>query len=143
MGSYNISVFVSHSWSYSDHYDKLAEWIFKIKWNSNGTPIVISNNSVPKDDPIHFAPNQATLKAQIYRLIAASDVVVIPTGMYSTHSKWIKKELEGAAQYGIPVLAVNPWGQERKSMVVQKHAHHSVGWSKQSVINGVWKLYRK
>jgi len=61
--------------------------------------------------------------------------------MYANYSKWIKKELDGAEYYGKPVLAVNPWSQERKSSVVQQRATKPVGWNKQSVINEIWNLY--
>ena len=28
MSMYNVDVFISHSWTYSEHYEKLYEWIF-------------------------------------------------------------------------------------------------------------------
>ena len=61
-------------------------------------------------------------------------------GMYSTHSTWIERELEGAVYYKLPILAVNPWGQERKSSVVKNRANLEVGWNKKSVVDGIWSL---
>ena len=98
--------------------------------------------SVPKDDPIHNAPTVAALEAAIYNKIGRSHVIVIPTGMYSTHSKWIKKEIEGAKHYAKPILAVTPWGQERQSSVVLTNADAKVGWNKEPVITGLWNLFR-
>lgn len=137
---YNLTVFISHSWSYPGHYEKLAEWIFESPWQVDGTPIEFSDLSVPKDDPIHFAENDRQLRDAIFARIAQTHVVVIPTGMWATHSKWINKEIEGAGQYQRPILAVNPWGQERKSANVIEAASKTVGWTKEGVINGVWSL---
>ena len=36
------------------------------------------------------------LEAAILRRIDVSDIVVVPTGMYSSYSKWIGKEIKGA-----------------------------------------------
>lgn len=136
----SIPVFVSHSWSYPHHYDTIADWLFTNKWESNGIPVVFPDASVPKTNPIHYAPNEIALRDAIYQRIAASSVVVIPTGMYSSHSKWIQKEIDGANLLGKPILAVNPWGQERKCSVVVTASRLQVGWNKASVVNGVWRL---
>jgi hypothetical protein len=61
--------------------------------------------------------------------------------MYANYSKWIQKEIEGAKYYGKPILAVNPWGQERKSSTVQAAADRYVGWNSKSVAQGIWDLY--
>lgn len=46
---YNI--FISHSWTYSDTYDRLIDLL-------NSDPgFYYRNYSVPKDDPIHNAPD--------------------------------------------------------------------------------------
>lgn len=135
-----MNVFISHSWSYSGHYERLAEWIFEVAWSIDGQPIRFNNTSVPRDNPIHFAPNDATLQQAIYERIANSHVLVIPTGMYANHSKWIKKEIDGAKLYGKPIVAVDPWAQKRASSVVASAASESVGWNKQSIINAVWRL---
>jgi len=141
--AYDISIFISHSWSYDDHYDTLSDWIFGTDWNVSGTPINFYDQSVPKDDPIHYAPNAETLKQAIWARIVNSHVVVIPTGMYATYSDWIGKEIEGARYYSRPILAVDPWGQQKSSSVVLQNASHDVGWNKKSVIDGIWKLFQQ
>ncbi len=139
----DISVFISHSWKYSEHYEKLFEWVFKNKWQSQGTKIVFLDTSVPKDNPIHFAKSDRELKRAIWERIQIADVVVIPTGMYANYSKWIAKEIEGAQKYKKPILAVNPWNQERKSSVVQQASEDYCGWNKQSVVGKIWSIYQK
>ncbi|MBI1385432.1 MAG: nuclease [Rhizobiales bacterium] len=136
-----LGVFISHSWAYSGHYDKLAEWFFLERWNHQGRPVVFKDYSVPKDNPIHFASNDTQLYAAISAKISASDVAVIPTGMYSSYSKWIGKEIQAAQALKKPILAVNPWGQERKSSVVVQNATRAVGWNKKSVIDNAWGLF--
>lgn len=139
---YAIHIFISHSWAYDEHYEKLAEWVFETSWNVDGVPLQFVDYSVPKSDPIHYASNDRELKQAIDNRIANTHVVVIPSGMYATHSKWIQKEIDGAQDFRRPILAVNPYGQERKAGVVLDAAQEGVGWNKKSVINGIWKLYR-
>ena len=135
-----MNVFISHSWAYSNHYDRLAEWIFEEAWSVNDQRIQFLNTSVPRDNPIHYAPNDATLQQAIYERIAISHVVIIPTGMYANYSKWIRKEIDGATLYRKPIIAVDPWAQKRASSVVADAAAESVGWNKQPIINAVWRL---
>lgn len=141
--SYQVRVFISHSWSYSGHYEKLESWIFERSWYVDGVPLSFVNQSVPRDNPIHFAANDRELKWAIDQRIILSDVIVCPTGMYSDYSKWIGKELMSAREYRKPLLAVNPWAQERKSTVVRDAAMEVVGWTSQSVAGGIWRLSAK
>lgn len=141
MSTKQIHVFISHAWSYSGHYDTLADWIFNGNWSSGQASLDFRNYSVPKDDPIHNANNDAQLKQALFNQISLSHVIVIPTGMYASYSKWIQKEIDGAAGYSKPILAVNPWGALRTSSDVSSVATKIVGWNKQSVVDGIWELY--
>lgn len=69
-------------------------------------------------------------------------VIVIPTGMYANYSKWILKEIDGSSDYGKPILAVNLSGQARTSTVVADVADKLVDWNKQTVVSGIWELYK-
>lgn len=142
MSTQQIHVFISHSWSYSDHYDTLADWIFNRSWSVGQASLNFQDFSVPKNDPIHNANSDAALKEAIYNKIARSHVVIIPSGIYANHSKWIQKEIDGAKAYGKPILAVNPHGQERKSGRVLDAAAEGVGWNKKPVISAIWKLFK-
>ena len=55
--TYNL--FISHSWTYSDAYEKLVGML------NNATNFSYKNYSVPKNDPIHNASNASQLKAAI------------------------------------------------------------------------------
>ena len=142
MSTRQIHVFISHAWSYSDHYDTLSDWIFGESWSAGQASLQFHDYSVPKDNPIHNAPTSSQLKDAIYNQISRSHVIVIPCGMYASYSSWIKKEIDGANYYRKPILAVNPYGQERSSGVVLDNANDAVGWNKKSVVNGIWNLYK-
>jgi hypothetical protein len=136
---HTINVFISHSWSYCEDYDKIHEWLCREFWNTNGTPVYFNDYSVPKDDPIHYARNADELRNAIFQRIALSHVVVIPTGMYASYSNWIQKEIDGSRLYSKPIVAVDCWGAERTSSVVASAAAEVVGWQKQSVAEAVWR----
>ena len=142
MSTHQIHVFISHSWSYSDHYDTLAAWIFDENWTAGQASLNFQNFSVPRNDPIHNAQNDKQLRDAIYNKISRSHVVLIPTGMYAEYSTWIQKEIDGAKLYGKPILAVNPWGQERKSTTVIENATASAGWNKDPIVKKIWELFR-
>jgi len=142
MSTRQIHVFISHAWAHSGHYDTLAEWIFNNNWSVGQASLDFRDFSVPKGDPIHNANNDKQLKDAIFNKISRSHVIVIPTGMYANYSKWIQKEIDGANGYSKSILAVNPWGQQRISSVVAGAAHKTVGWNKDSVVSGIWDLYK-
>lgn len=141
MSTRQIHIFISHAWAHSHHYDTLSSWIFGGSWSVGQASLDFRDFSVPKNNPIHNVPNTAALQQAIFNQIARSHVVVIPSGMYASHSKWIQKEIDGAKAYKKPILAVNPWGQQRKSGVVLNNADEGVGWNKQSIIDKIWSLY--
>lgn len=137
MSTRQIHVFISHAWAHAAHYDTLEKWIFQEKWSSGQASLDFHDYSVPRHNPIHNVTSTKALQDAIYNQISRSHVVVIPSGMYATHSNWIQKEIDGAKLYGKPILAVNPWGQERKAGVVLSNANIGVGWNKQPLINAI------
>lgn len=141
MSTHQVHVFISHSWAYSHHYERLSGWIFGENWSFGQASIDFRDYSVPQTDPIQYATNTAQLRTAIYNQIGRSHVVVIPTGMYAHYSKWIREEIDGANRYKKPILAVNPWGQQRGAGVVAAAAAQTVGWNKQPIIQAIWDLH--
>ena len=141
MSTRQIHVFISHAWKYSNNYETLAKWIFGMPSNSGQASFDIRDYSVPKDDPIHNATNEQQLDKAILKQIQMSHVVVIPTGLYASYSKWINKEIDWAKALGKPIIAVNLWGAERKSSVVLQNCDVEVGWNRQPLIDSIWKHY--
>jgi hypothetical protein len=130
--TYNL--FISHSWSYSDAYEKLLGLL-----NARGY-FSYRNYSVPMDDPIHTRGTDKELHAAIKRQIAPSSCVLMLAGVYSTHSKWINREIaicttEFATKK--PIIAIEPWGAERTSKIVRDSADVVVKWNTESIVAAI------
>ena len=143
MSIHQIHIFISHAWDYSDHYDTLVSWIFKVNWSVGQASLDFRDYSIPRSNPIHDVQSTQELQDAIFSHIAKSHIVVIPSGMYVNYSRWIKKEIDGAKFYRKPILAVNPWGQQKKLGIALDNADDGVGWNKQPLINAIWQLYRE
>ena len=128
---YNL--FISHSWAYSDAYERLISML-------NSSDIQFKDYSVPKDDPIHTNGTDKQLYAKIKQKIAPCSVVLIMAGVYSTYSKWIDKEIEISKNefaYSKPIIAIEPWGSERTSQKVKDNADVIVKWNTDSIVDAI------
>lgn len=127
---YNL--FISHSWTYGDAYEKL------VKFFNEHPNFSWANYSVPKNDPIHNASNDKALYDAIKNQMPFVNCVVMLAGVYSTHSKWINKEIEIAKLiYSKPLIAVEPWGSERTSTIVKNNADAVVKWNSASIVGAI------
>jgi hypothetical protein len=129
---YNL--FISHSWSYSDAYNKLTSLL------DNANYFTYKNYSVPKDDPIHNANNDKELYEAIKQQIRYASVVIILAGVYSSYSKWIDKEIKIAEELGKPILAIEPWASDKTSLKVKNAADKIVKWNTDSIIRAIRDL---
>ena len=127
--TYNL--FISHSWSYSENYNNLLALLNKAPY------FVYKDYSVPKNDPIHNANNDAQLRTAIRNKMQHASCVLILAGVYSTYSKWINIEIELAQEMGKKIIAIEPWASERTSTVVKKAADVTAGWNTNSIIRGI------
>ena len=130
--TYNI--FISHSWEYSDAYDKLCEMLEKKGYFS------FNNHSVPKDDPIHTNGTDKQLKLAITNKISGCHVILIMAGKYSTYSKWINKEIDIAKNHFFnekPIIGIKPWASTQVSSVVKNNADVMVGWNTDSIVQAI------
>jgi len=133
--TYNL--FISHSWSYSDAYEKLIALLKSRPYFD------FRDYSVPKDDPIHNAPNSQALYDAIKRQMTLCHVVLVMAGVYATYSTWIQKEIRIAKtefQLPKPVIAVKPWAQTNVSQFVIENADEIVGWNTESVVEAIRRL---
>ena len=97
------NLFISHSWSHSDSYDKLAGLLDARPY------FAYRNYSVPRDDPIHDARSIAALRTAIKGKLSPCGVVLILAGVYATYSKWINVEIDLAQSgfsAGLPPMYV-------------------------------------
>lgn len=130
-------LFISHSWTYSDAYDKLVALL-------DAAPnFRYRNYSVPKDDPVHNAPNVGVLYRAIKHQMKFCDVVLIMTGKYATYSKWIQREIQ-IAKKGFskpkPIVAIKPRANKQVSSVVSEAADRLVGWNTNSIVSAIREL---
>ena len=127
--TYNL--FISHSWTYGDAYDKLVSML-------NRAPnFTYKNYSVPKNDPIHNAKNDRELKAAIRNQMQHASCVLIMAGKYASYSKWIQIEIALAQEMGKRIIAVEPWGAEQTSVVVKQAANVKAGWNTSSIVSAI------
>lgn len=126
---YNL--FISHSWTYSDAYEKLISLL------KNDPYFSFKDYSVPKNDPIHNARYDYQLKMAIRDQMKYASCVLFLAGVYSTYSKWINIEIEIAQELGKKIIAIEPWGAERTSLVVKRNANYTVKWQTSSIIRAI------
>lgn len=135
MKTYNI--FISHSWTYSDEYEKLVNLL-------DAKPYFFYRNySVPQDDPLHTRGTDKALYNAIKRQITPSSVVVILAGVYASYSKWIDKEIQIAQtefKTSKPILAIKPRGSQNTSVKVKDAANEIVGWNTESIVSAIRRL---
>ena len=125
------NLFISHSWTYSDSYNRLVKLLDESSYFS------YRNYSVPKDDPIHNANNDRELYEAITTQIRCCSVVIILAGVYSTYSKWINKEIEIAKKLNKPIIAIEPYAAEKTSSVVKANANKVVKWNSNSIVSAI------
>lgn len=137
MPSKTYRIFISHSWSYENKYERLVEMLDSV---SNFDYV---NYSVPKDDPIHRCGTDKELYEAIKRQISPCNVVLIFSGVYSTYSKWINKEIKickSEFSNKKPIIGVREWNAERISSVVRDNADTIVGWNTTSIVSAIKEL---
>lgn len=122
-------LFISHSWDYSEHYDKIKQWLNedKISWQ---------DYSVPVDNPID-TNKKKELKEKLTSKINLSSAVIVVSAMYAAYSEWIDYEIDEAIRMNKVIIGVKPWGQERVPVKIQDNATIMVGWNKKSVIDAI------
>lgn len=132
---YNL--FVSHSWAYSDNYEKLLDLLDK---DEN---FEYKDYSIPRNDPIHTNGTDKELYDAIKNKISPSSAVLILAGVYSTYSKWIDKEIKIAkTEFVNPkyIVAIEPWASEKTSQKVKDNANKIVKWNSSSIISAIKEL---
>lgn len=131
------NLFISHSWAYRDAYDNLVNLLDARSY------FRYRNYSVPQDSPLHTSGNDKALYNAIKNQITPSGVILILAGVYGTYSEWIGKEIQIAKtefQTPKPIIAIEPWGSQRTSVVVKNAADKIVGWNTESIVSAIREL---
>jgi hypothetical protein len=126
----NYRVFISHAWKYNESYYNLVDML------NNASRFKWSNHSVPEHDSLDTATDKE-LTNELREQIQGTHVVIIISGMYYSHSKWILKEIDIAQDMEKPIVAVKPRGQQRTPVEVKNAAKEVVGWSTNSIVRAI------
>ena len=124
-------IFVSHAWKYDSDYNTVINWL-------NSSNLDFSNYSVPSHDPLD-AYNTKKLENALTKQISPSNIVIAISGMYASHSNWIKYEIDEAVRMEKIIIGLKPWGQERIPLIISNAATEMVGWNSSSLINAIKK----
>ncbi len=130
------NLFISHSWSHSDSYERLVKLL-----KSRGY-FRFRNHSVPRDNPIHNARTVGRLREAIRTKMRPCGVILILAGVYATYSKWINQEIELAQLGKKPVIAILPRGSEKTSVPVKQAASKIVRWNSNSIVTAIRTVSR-
>jgi len=124
-------IFISHAWSYNEHYLTLVKWFNEepnFSWRNCSVP---SHDSLP--DKTHRG-----LAEGMSRQIAPAQVVLLLGGMYAAYSDWIQYEITEAKRMKKTIIGIKPWGQERIPQIVQDASICDlVGWNRGSIIQAI------
>ena len=134
MKTYHL--FISHSWTYTDEYKNLINLLEQAK------KFNYYDYSIPKNDPVHAGTDKKLSKA-IQNQMQLCSIVIVLAGVYASYSKWIDKEIKIAKNGFLnpkPILAIEPWGSERTSLVVKNNADRTVKWNTESVVSAIREL---
>lgn len=124
------NVFVSHSWEYDEHYERIVDFLDEVP------SLDWQNHSVPSTDPLPVETESA-LRSELRDQMTTASVVVVSSGMYAAHSKWVPEELELAEELDKPVIAIIPEGQSKIPAKIQEVADTQVGWRKASLVEAL------
>lgn len=126
----NYRIMISHSWNYSNQYNKVVSWL------NNANYFSWFNHSVSCDNPLDVSSKSELKKRLTNKMIPCSAVVVV-AGMYAAYSEWIDYEIDEAIRMGKPIIGIRPWGSERTPQKIVDNADVLVGWNAASVVTAI------
>ena len=130
----DYALFISHSWKYDQEY---ARFVRLLQQADN---FDFRNYSIPQAEQFDTETDEELAEVLRDKQIRPASVVIVLAGVYSTHSKWIGRELRIAKELGKPILGVEPWGSSRTSSYVGQRADEMVAWNTDSILEGIRTL---
>ena len=131
-------LFISHAWKYGDEYDRLVGLLDKAPY------FKYRNYSAPKDKPLSNldkspADTSEEIKDAIRRKINPVNCVVVISGMYYNHRKWMQFEIDYAKEKEKPIVAIKPYGNINMPSEIQSVADIVVNWNTDSIVSAIRK----
>lgn len=130
----DYALFISHSWNYDQEYARLNRLL------NDADGFNFRNYSVPEEEKFDTKSDEELENALREKQIKPSSVVVVLAGLYSTHSEWIRKEVRIAKEESKPILGVEPWGNNRTSNYVERHADEMASWNTDTIVKEIRDL---
>ncbi|PEJ57975.1 nuclease [Bacillus sp. AFS002410] len=127
-------LFISHVWRKEEN----SEYYRLVNLLQSTNNLKMRNYSVPEHDPLGTKTNKELLEA-LNRQIKSVNCVLVVSGMYVNHRRWIQEEIKIAQSYNKPIIGIVPWGQERIPQEVQNIAKEMVGWQTSSIVEAIRK----
>ena len=123
-------LFISHSWTYNNAKDTIVRFLDKVGLDYQSLYI-------PKKDPVHeTGPDQQLLFA-ITEKIKRSSCLIILAGVFPYYDRWIEKEIEVAKELGKPIIAIQPWSNDKTSELVKRNANRIVKWQVNQIVEAI------
>ena len=125
---YNL--FISHCWSYDDEYIRLVNLL------NNAPDFYWKNYSVSFDNPL-AGGSRKKLAEEIDRQIRLASAVLVISGIYVSHRKWIQFEINLADEYNKPIVGIVPRGNLNIPAAIRRSAWDIVNWSTNSIVDSI------
>lgn len=126
-------LFVSHSWTYSNHYDNMVSLL------DESNRINFTNYSIDRDKAFEGL-SKLQLQEKLKNQIRPVNCVIIIGGMWTNYSDWIQFEMDFASSIGKPILGVKPFGAQVMPMAVVAKSDKIVNWSTISIVQGIREI---
>jgi len=123
------AVFISHAWDHSSDYDRLVSLLKSAK------RFDFRNCSIPKTRSLKTQTDRQLERALRNQIRPASSVLII-AGMYVTHRRWIKKEIQIAVEMNKNIIIVKPHGAQKMPSALQLFPH-VVGWDTNNIVRSI------
>ncbi len=123
-------LFISHSWTYNNAKDTIIRFLDKVGLDYQSLYI-------PKKDPVNETGNDQKLLLAITENLKRSTCLIILAGVFPYYDRWIEKEIEVAKQLGKPIIAIQPWSNDKTSELVKKNANRIVKWQVNQIVEAI------
>lgn len=133
-----LSFYMSHTWSYGDLANHLAELLDAAVPRLPHQLIML-----PPDDPVHREENLPRLGKVIAENMEGCAALFIAGGLYERYGRWIHREIE-AAKGNIfavkPVVTILPWADVPAGAVEKDASDAVVPWNTRALADALSRL---
>ena len=126
----NFNVFISHSCEKSEEYNRFQAMI------TDCASFSFKNISRPQGKDVDHCSDEDSIQ-ELENQIKSTHLVIILSGMYPNHSKWIDLEMKLAKEADMPMIGIRSCEALRVPSLVSKNVTELVRWNTKSIINSI------